>query len=239
MKKIQLLIIFVCVSLLCCCCCKRTKTITGNKAYDRLYVDSFEKLLHSETPPYSKIDTIYTEMYIALKAMSSDNTNECAQMVCDKVDILMNMDTIKSCQIHYLEAKQIAQGILKDKEGLTETCYRLYNLYPEDSFEKTGSLGALFLSTNQLDSAEYYLNRCIDISRTKLDSSDIELRKKGILGVLHGLVLLNRSQEAKTFLFEQLQQNKNDEINDYIHTFYDDFDNYVQSEYESIKLFQE
>ena len=89
--------------------------------------------------------------------MKNDKTNQCAKMVCEKVDQLMKIDTIKVNQIDYLEAKQIAQGILKDKEGFINSAFQQYNLYPENSFERLSSLGSLYLATNQRDSANYYL----------------------------------------------------------------------------------
>ncbi|MCR5157603.1 MAG: hypothetical protein K6D37_00595 [Prevotella sp.] len=112
-----------------------------------MYKDSFEVLLHSETPPYSLADTIYTEMYIALKAIKNDKTNQCAKLVCEKVDKLLKIDTIKINQIDYLEAKIIAQAILKDKEGIIKSSFQQYNLYPENSFERLSSLGSLYLAT--------------------------------------------------------------------------------------------
>lgn len=208
-----------------------------NSAYDVLYKDSFDILLHKQASPYTLSDTAYVEMYLALKAMRPGDDGECARMVCEKVEILMKLDTIKDNQIHYLEAKQIAQSALNDIDGFQESAYRQYNLYPEDSFERLGSLGSLFLSMNQKDSAEYYLNKCIEISKRNLSTKDSEAKQKGILGVIHGLVLLNKDQEAKLFLEEQLKQNDDEGIIDFIRSFYDDFDNYKEYEWRSVKEF--
>ena len=87
MKQIAFFIgIFAIVISFNSCDKKSTQQITGVPSYDALYKDSFEILLHSDTPPYSLADTIYTEMYIALKAIKNDQTNQCAKMVCEKVD---------------------------------------------------------------------------------------------------------------------------------------------------------
>jgi hypothetical protein len=200
-----------------------------------MYKDSFEILLHSMEPPYEKVDTIYTEMYIALKTMRRDSSKLCAKMVCEKVEDLIRIDTIKENQIHYLEAKQIAQTVLKDEKGFWETSYRQYNLYPENSFERLGSLGSLFLAMNKKDSAEFYLNKCVESSMANLNSQNNEIKEKSILGVIHGLVLLGKDQEAKEFLQNQLQQNPSEEMEDFIRSFYDEFDSYKQMEWRSVK----
>ena len=171
------------------CGSRQSKPNSQNSAYDVLYKDSFDILLHKEASPHTLSDTVYVEMYLALKAMRPGDDGECARMVCEKVDLLMKLDTIKENQIHYLEAKQIAQSKLKDVDGFQESAYRQYNLYPEDSFERLGSLGSLFLSMNQKDSADYYLNKCIEISKRNLNTKDNEIKEKSILGVIHGLVL--------------------------------------------------
>lgn len=219
------------------CGSRESKPNSQNTAYDILYKDSFDILLHKEASPYTLSDTVYVEMYLALKAMQPGDDGECARMVCEKVETLMKLDTIKENQIHYLDAKQIAQGVLKDREGFIETAYRQYNLYPEDSFERLGSLGSLFLAINKKDSAEYYLNRCVEVSKKTLHTNDSEEKEKSILGVIHGLVLLNKDQEAKFFLEEQLKENDDEEIIDFIRSFYDDFDNYIEYEWRSVKEF--
>lgn len=238
MKK-SLIISLFCILILSLFSCSSNKTNTAseNPVYDVLYKDSFDILLHKEVPPYTLTDTIYVEMYLALKAMRPNDNGECARMVCEKVELLMKLDTIKDNQIHYLEAKQIAQSALKDLDGFKESAYRQYNLYPEDSFERLGSLGSLFLSMNQKDSAEYYLDRCIEISRRNLNTKDNETKEKSILGVIHGLILLGKEQEAKSFLEEQLKLNDNEDIIDFIQSFYDDFDNYKEYEWRSVEKF--
>lgn len=214
---------------------KSSQQKTGVTSYDALYKDSFEVLLHSETPPYSLADTIYTEMYIALKAMKNDNTGQCAKMVCDKVDQLLKIDTIKVNQIDYLEAKIIALGVLKDKEGFIKSLFRQYNLYPENSFERLSSLGSLYLATNQRDSANYYLNRCLQVSKENLSSSNNATIEKGIMGVLHSLVLLNKDQEAKSFIKEQLDNNPSEDLKEQLHSFDEDYEGFKRIEWQSVE----
>ena len=195
--------------------CNNKANVSAENQYDIMYKDSFDILLHSMEPPYTKADTIYTEMYIALKAMRPDDDGVCAKMVC--------------------EAKQIAQGVLKDKKGFIETSYRLYNLYPKDSFERLSSLGSLYLATNQKDSADYYLYRCLQISKENLNSSNSATIEKGIFGVLHCLVLLNKDEEAKSFIKEQLNNNPSDEIEELLHSLDEDFDGFKRTEWKSVE----
>ena len=236
MKQIAFFIgLFAIVISFNSCDQKSSQQITGVTSYDALYKDSFEILLHSETPPYSLADTIYTEMYIALKAMKSDKTNQCAKMVCDKVDQLLKIDTIKVNQIDYLEAKLIAQAILKDKEGIIKSLFQQFKLYPENSFEHLSSLGSLYLAINQKDSAAYYLNRCLQISKENLNTSNNATIEKDILGVLHSLVLLNKDQEAKSFINEQLNHNPSDEIKKLLHSIDEDYEGFKKNEWQSVE----
>lgn len=236
MKQIAFFIGFFAIAISFNSCDKKSsQQITGVTSYDALYKDSFEILLHSDTPPYSLADTIYTEMYIALKAMKNDKTNQCAKMVCEKVDQLMKIDTIKVNQIDYLEAKQIAQGILKDKEGFINSAFQQYNLYPENSFERLSSLGSLYLATNQRDSANYYLNRCLQVSKEYLHSSDYATMEKGVLGILHSLVLLNKDQEATSFIKEQLDNNPSEDLKELLHSFDEDYEGFKRIEWQSVE----
>lgn len=226
-------------SIIFCSCGNKaaTTSLSDDDPYEIFYKDSFDILLHSMEPPYNKVDTIYTEMYIALKAMRSDNSEQCAKMVCEKVEVLVRLDSVKENQIQYLEAKQIAQSVLKDEKGFIETAYRQYNLYPENSYERLGSLGSLFLVMDNKDSADFYLNKCVEISMANLNSQNNEIKEKSILGVIHGLVLLGKDQEAKDFLRNQLNQNPSEEMEDFIRSFYDNFENYKQTEWQTIREF--
>ena len=221
---------------ICSCDSMKTKPQNGNLSYDALYTDSFDILINQLGDSVTYVDTLYTEMYIALKSMSPGDDGQCAKMVIEKVDKLMELDTIKENQIQYLEAKQIAQSVLKDKKGFIETIYQQINLYPENSFERLGSLGSFFLATNQTDSANYYLNKCIQVSKENLNSGNDEIKEKGIMGVLHGLVLLNKDQEAKSFIKEQLQIYTSGEIEELLRSIDEDFDGFKQMELESAKL---
>ena len=147
----------------------------------------------------------------------------------------MKIDTIKVNQIDYLEAKQIAQGILKDKEGFINSAFQQYNLYPENSFERLSSLGSLYLATNQRDSANYYLNRCLQVSKEYLQSSDYATMEKGVLGILHSLVLLNKDQEATSFIKEQLDNNPSEDLKELLHSFDEDYEGFKRFEWQSVE----
>ena len=152
-----------------------------------------------------------------------------------KVDKLLKIDTIKINQIDYLEAKIIAQAILKDKEGIIKSSFQQYNLYPENSFERLSSLGSLYLATNQRDSANYYLNKSLQISKENLSSSNNETIEKGIVGVLHSLILLNKDQEAKSFIKEQLDNNPSNNIKELLYSVNEDYERFKRLEWKSIE----
>ena len=240
MKKIIYLLSIIISTMLCCCSNKQTKSNTGSNtgipSYDKLYDELFDELIHKDVENPNYLDTLYTEMYIAVKALNKGNEEECSKMICEKVDLLVELDTIKENQIHYLEAKLIAQRILKDNNGIIKNLYQTYNLYPENSFERLGSLGSLYLATNNNDSATYYLNKCLEVSKINLNSNNNEIKEKAIMGVCHSLVLLEKDQELKDILKEQLQLNPTKEIEDLIKSILDDFEGYKRMEWESINL---
>lgn len=197
--------------------------------YDNLYKDSFDILLHQNGENLNYIDTLYTEMYIALKSLSPNSDNgQYAQLVIEKADKLISIDTIRENQIHYLDAKQIAQSIIKDKDGFIRTAFQQFNLYPENSFERLSSLGSLFLTINNKDSADYYLNRSLQVSKELLSSSNNEMIEKGIFGVLYSLVLLDKDFEAKYFIKEQLHNSHPVEIKESLNYYNQNFDEFKQ-----------
>ena len=164
MKRLIPFIGIITIALSLNCCQKGGQHTTSIPAYEALYKDSLETILHRLEPPYTHEDTVYTEMYIALKAMGRSHDKRCAKLVCEKVDELIRLDTSKFNQIHYLEAKIIALGALKENKGVKESSFQLFNLYPENSYERLSSLGKYYLSTHEKDSADFYLNKWHKVS---------------------------------------------------------------------------
>lgn len=208
---------------------------SGQSLYDALYKDSFEVYLNRIGENLTYVDTLYTEMFIALRVMSPKDDGQCARMVIEKVDILVTLDTITNNKIHYLEAKQLAQGALKDIKGFLDTAYRIYNLYPENSIERLSSLGAYFLSINKNDSAVYYLNRCLQVSEKGLNTLDVEEKEKCIIGVLHSLVLLGEDENAKLFVNEQIEDSPSGEIKELLYSISENYQEFKHSLWEPVR----
>lgn len=172
-------------------------------AYDEMYKDSFDILIHSRIKsPLTKVDTMYTEMYIALKTMAKDKRS--APMVISKVDSLVVLDTVKANQIDYLECKQMALASMGRKKEAYKLGYRIFNLYPENSYERLVSLGGYYITTNQIDSAKYYLERSLAVARSFLKSSSKKVQTDGAVCTLTSLIMLGRDEEAKSFIRERL-----------------------------------
>lgn len=197
-------------------------------AFDEMYKDSFDILIHSRIKsPLTKVDTMYTEMYIALKTMAKDKRS--APMVIRKVDSLVVMDTVKANQVEYLECKQMALASLGRKKEAYKLGYRIFNLYPENSYERLVSLGGYYITMNQMDSANYYLERSLTVARSFLKSSSEKVQTDGTVCTLTSLIMLGREKEAKSFIKEQLNSKTSAEEKEMLEDAERDFDGLKKS----------
>ena len=197
-------------------------------AYDEMYKDSFDILIHSRIKsPLTKVNTMYTEMYIALKTMAKDKRS--APMVIRKVDSLVAMDTVKANQVEYLECKQMALASLGRKKEAYKLGYRIFNLYPENSYERLVSLGGYYITTNQMDSANYYLERSLTVARSFLKSSSEKVQTDGTVCTLTSLIMLGREKEAKSFIKERLNSKTSAEEKEMLEDAERDFDGLKKS----------
>lgn len=178
----------------------------NSSPYERMYKDSFDILLSRVKAPNhpDKLDTLYTEMYIALK--TSENSLESQEIVLNRVERLMQMDTIIENQIHYLDAKLIILSLQGKEKDYWDTAYKSYLLYPVNSLERLSSLTAYYKKINQnTDSATYYFNKTINIAEGLLTSNDSETRMKAIVTKISNLCLFDCDDENKKFIQEQLR----------------------------------
>lgn len=197
-------------------------------AYDEMYRDSFDILIQSRiNKPLTKVDTMYTEMYIALKTMAKDKGS--APMVIRKVDSLVVMDTVKANQVEYLECKQMALSSLGRKKEAYKLGYRIFNLYPENSYERLVSLGGYYITTNQMDSANYYLDRSLTVARSFLKSNSEKVQTDGAVCTLTSLIMLGREKEAKSFIKERLNSKTSAEEKEMLEDAERDFDGLKKS----------
>lgn len=122
-----------------------TKPAHRMEAYNKMYADSFETVLAQCTQitgftHLTIVDTLYTEMYIALKSCTENDT-DALHLVFQKVDSLMELDSITGRKLKCLEAKGIAFGFRKDIKGFLANEYQKYLLYPDSSAEKYLGIG--------------------------------------------------------------------------------------------------
>ena len=73
------------------------------------------------------------------------------------------------------------------------------------------------------------------ISKENLSSSNNETIEKGIVGVLHSLILLNKDQEAKSFIKEQLDNNPSNNIKELLYSVNEDYERFKRLEWKSIE----
>lgn len=197
-------------------------------AYDEMYRDSFDILIHSRiNKSLTKVDTMYTEMYIALKTMAQDKRS--APMVISKVDSLVVLDTVKANQVEYLECKQMALASLGRKKEAYKLGYTIFNLYPENSYERLVSLGGYYITTNQIDSANYYLERSLAVARSFLKSNSEKVQTDGAVCTLTSLIMLGREAEAKSFIKERLNSKPSVEEREMLEDAERDFDGLKKS----------
>lgn len=207
-EKVLVLVLCLCSIILLICCNNRRETSNDNseqidtkepKSYEEMYRDSFDVLIGSLDYAPTYADTLYTEMYIALKTLESDSKS--ADIVLDRVSKLMVEDTIKENQIHYLDAKSIVLSIQGKEDEFWDNAYEQFNLYPENSYERLISLGALFKKKGNNDSATYYFDKCMVEYQKKLSTRQDDVDMEEIIyAILCSYVLQDKDTEAKLFV---------------------------------------
>ena len=55
------------------------------------------------------------------------------------------------------------------------------------------------------------------------------------MGVLHCLVLLNKDQEAKSFIKNQLDNNPSEDLKELLHSFDEDYEGFKRIEWQSVE----
>lgn len=103
-------------------CLLLVTSCSGNKKEKTLYEERksemFSGLISQLEYEPTNIDTLYTEMYIALKVCEEDI--EAYKIVEDRVNLLLEYDTIKENQRHYLEALSIVYSMKKILKNLNQ-----------------------------------------------------------------------------------------------------------------------
>lgn len=226
MKKIMLFTLCITIIMhLVGCSYKTDKPVYG---YEEMYKDSFDILINHQESPLL-VDTLYTEMYIALKTCHTGNQNmsdSSCQIVLDRVERLLLMDSIIENQQNYLEAKQIVLSMQGKYNEMLGAMYQSYNLYPKNSIERQSSLAFYFLVLEKQDSALHYLNKSLEVSEVMLKSKDRKSRMPAIYTKINSLIYLNRDADAKKFVKEQLLSETDSEMIEIIINIDNDFSSY-------------
>jgi hypothetical protein len=55
------------------------------------------------------------------------------------------------------------------------------------------------------------------------------------MGVLHSLVLLNKDQEAKSFIKEQLDNNPSEDLKELLNSLDEDYESFKRTEWQSVE----
>lgn len=211
--------------------------------YDELYSDSFDILLRSldHNPDYS--DSLYTRAYIALKTAQDEPS---AMRVISKVDSLVKIDGNKKNVMNYLKMRLIALGVMnktadtKQKKWIrnqvVDTQIRVFNLYPKNSTERLSSLGMLYWSINEKDSAKYYLRKSIEVSNRLLNSGESDVWLKAINAKLVALLLLEGDDAAKSFLKIAIHNAKDGQEEEILESIQTNFGSYKELVLSSAQL---
>lgn len=172
-------------------------------AYEKAYAAQFDDIISQldHSPDYS--DTLYTEMYIALKAIKEDDA--CGDIVLDRVNKLLRLDNDPENQRHYLEAASIVYSIRKDCDKFWETSKIIYDTYPQDSFQRLSSYAAYYSIIKQdADSAVYYISSAKDAALELKNSDNSEDRIGYCIGIATLFILEGNDEAAKSSIQEYI-----------------------------------
>lgn len=197
--------------------------------YETMYKDSFDILIKRCGEQLELADTLYTEMYMALKTCGEDSlhlSKASCDIVLDRVDKLMKIDTIKANQRRYLYAQMKVYSMMHDFDKFMETEYLYWNTYPANHIERLSGMGVHFLVLQNQDSANYYLNKAISSVDNFTDFSDTEDRLSAIMGKATSLILLKRDREALVYLQEQVRRENDEEGKEMLESIISDFDEF-------------
>lgn len=189
--------------------CTSSPTKEPRTEYEKAYDTQFPELIKSLDRTPDVIDTLYTEMYIALQTMRKDEA--AGDIVVDRVNRLIELDTIKENQRHYLEALSIAYSLRKDYDNFWRTALKSYDTYPTNSFQRLSSLAAYYTYIDiNPDSAAHYIaaaHRAAD----RLKHSDSANDRMGYYFGKATLYTIDGKDENAKAMLRECIANENDE----------------------------
>ena len=236
MRFIYLAIIIALISLTGCDGCG------GGNEYEKLKAKEFDKLISKFDSPYSSLDTAYTEMYIAFKVCY--DYLPARDTVIKKADFLLERIDVKDFRRHILAAKSIVYQLNHDMQKIWETHIQSLRCDPKDSVDATTSTALYYLkckenastsetivdyiNENRNDSAEYYINKAMEMGKRLVKSNVPDQRLESYVTLTTLLLAQAKENEAKALLkeFKQLETDK-ENINE-LDMMLDDF-NYLKA----------
>lgn len=206
-------------------CGDNSNSKTSLSAYERAYNDSFNSLIAQTEGRHDICDTLYTEMYIALKTIEDDDS--CGEIVIDRVNKLMKLDNDPENQRHYLEAATIVYAIRKDYDNFWKASLQSYNTYPYDSFERLSSLAAYYtLVKENPDSSSFYINSAKKVASNINGSTDSGKRLDSCIGLAKLCILEGKDTEAKNIINQFISSENDPENIEVVKSIIDDFQSF-------------
>lgn len=194
--------------------------------------ENFSSLISSLDHQPDLADTLYTEMYIALKAIEKDET--LGDTVINRVQRLLKIDTIPENQRSYLEAASIIFSMRKDYPNFWEISKISWDTYPYDSFQRTSSYAMYFTQIEQNpDSAILYINKTINTAQNLLKSDADEDRITGCIGLAQMNILQGNDEDAKKIIAEFIRTEPTSENRIAAQSVLDDFESFKEDSFGS------
>lgn len=208
MKNRVYLIILTLLVLIISGCNSKNNSEEYVSPYEKAYVEQFDQLISQldHLPDYC--DTLYTEMYIALKTIKEDET--CGDIVLDRVNKLLLIDNDPENQRQYLDAASIVYSIRKDYDKFWDTSKKIWDTYPFDSFERLSSYAEYYSTIQQNADSAYMYIESAKIAAQKLKYSKNQEDRIGYcIGMVTLYVLEGEDEVAKLFIQEYIASEQN------------------------------
>jgi hypothetical protein len=196
-------ILYICILLCAFSCASKHE----ESPYEKMKAEKFDQLIKQLGDNPTNLDTIYTEMYIALQVAEEDSTAH--QLVIDKATLLLAQDTIMENRIHYLEAMCIIYSMDKNYDKYWETFLRQLDCYPTESLERLTSYALYHAMKNNKDSMLIYSDKAIAIAKPLEISTDPDSRINGYITICSMLVAQGNDVEAKAYIDNKIKEETN------------------------------
>lgn len=196
--------------------------------YEKMKAEDFERLLSELEQPTDKIDTLYTEMYIALQVSPDDSSAR--NIVIEKVNELLKLDTIPSNQRHYLDALAIVYSLNKDYDKFLSTSFKMWDTYPIESLERLSSYAMYHtLISKEVDSITMYCDKVFKYGNDSIKSINPKMRESGYIAIGSILIAKGNKDKAREFFAKSLDSESDSENIQLLQDILNNYDAYEKS----------